>query len=160
MPRTTRHSPDDPVPRDSNSTLWKCLQEGLIDEHTDVTASGHIDPNISENLPAPSPTNWAASMQATTPFGRQTRPNVFSTPERKPSSASGSPPPPPPAPNRERKKQVLGDVANQVTTRVLQLEIQNMEMNEEKHRVALGMLDRIISISKELHTPASANKEN
>lgn len=137
MPRSTIRSPDEPVNRDSGQLVWKCLQEGLIDE-TDVTASGHIRRDLSVELPAPSPTNWAAELQSTTPFGRQTRPNLFSTPERKktpgPGAGTHAPSPiPPGAPVRRPVLANLTNVANKrgeeedVHIRILKLELENSE---------------------------------
>ena len=69
MPR----SPDDRVIRDSNSELWRAVREGLV-WSTDVLPNGQLRPSL-----APTPESsqaWAQAVQASTPFGRQTRPSM------------------------------------------------------------------------------------
>ena len=100
-------SPDEPVFYDPDRNLWAAVQDGIIDS-TDVTRSGRLRADMSIELPAPSPSNWAANIQASSPFGMQTHPNfgnsgfVVALP-----SVSKTPPPvkrsqttPPPAPVR------------------------------------------------------------
>jgi hypothetical protein len=91
MPR----SPDDPVVRDSQSTLWAMMREGLY-HSSEVSASGHWHPSQAT-------TPWQ-SIQAQTPYGRQQRPTLSivppspSTPVRPPT-----PSPPPRLPLGERR---------------------------------------------------------
>ena len=61
MPR----SPDDPVVRDSQATLWAMMREGLYNSG-EVSASGHWHPSRAA-------TPWQ-SIQAQTPYGQQQRP--------------------------------------------------------------------------------------
>ena len=67
MPR----SPEDPVIRDSQATLWAMMREGLYDP-SEVSASGHWHPSQAT-------TPWQ-SIQAQTPFGRQQRPTLSIVP--------------------------------------------------------------------------------
>ena len=64
MPR----SPDEPVVRDSQATLWAMMREGLYNS-SEVSASGHWHPSRAT-------TPWQ-SIRAQTPFGRQERPVVL-----------------------------------------------------------------------------------
>ena len=112
MPR----SPEDPVVRDSQATLWAMMREGLYNS-SEVSASGHWHPSRAN-------TPWQ-SIQAQTPFGRQERP-TFSTLSIIPPSPNTPNTPTPP------RRAPLGDVTN-VQVNVLQREL----VKEDNKRAAV-----------------------
>jgi hypothetical protein len=64
MPR----SPEDRVIRDSQSTLWAAMRDGLV-LSGEVSQSGRWHPS---RVPTPEASQaWAAHVQSSTPFGRQ-----------------------------------------------------------------------------------------
>ena len=65
MPR----SPEDPVVRDSQSTLWAAMRDGLILSGEVSRTSGRWHPS---HLPTSEASQqWAVRVQASTPYGRQ-----------------------------------------------------------------------------------------
>jgi hypothetical protein len=76
-------SPDDPVLRDSQATVWTAIREGLYDSN-EVTQSGHWHPSRAA-------TPWQ-SIRAQTPFGRQQPPTLSIVPP-----SPSEPPTPSPA---------------------------------------------------------------
>ncbi len=97
MPR----SPEDPVIRDSNETLWAVFREGLY-KSNEVSASGRWHPSRS---PSREHTPWQ-SIQETTPFGRQEAPW-----RRSRTTLSILPPVSPNSPSPPRRTP-LGEVTN------------------------------------------------
>ena len=118
MPR----SPDDRVVRDSNSELWRAVREGLV-WSTDVLPNGQLRPSLA---PTPETSQaWAQAVQANTPFGRQTRPDM--TLSIVPPSPNAPPTPTPP------RRAALGDISN-THVNVLQREL----AKDDRKRAAEG----------------------
>lgn len=136
-------TPNSPVVRDSNASLWTAIAEGLVDS-SDVTASGHLNADLSPALPVPSPTNWAAGMNLT-PFGMQLPPSH--TPPR---PANPKSPVAPPAPKRSLRK-ALGELTN---SREVEVRILKLELAEEEHRHALarGIVSRFQQVASQIES--------
>ena len=118
MPR----SPDDPVVRDSQATLWAMMREGLYNSG-EVSQSGHWHPSRAT-------TPWQ-SIQAQTPFGRQERPTLQTLSIIPPSPNTPTPTPPRRAP--------LGEVTN-IQVNVLQRELTKDDRKRAAEDAALAKI--------------------
>lgn len=148
-------SPDEPVFYDPDRNLWAAVRLGIV-VSGDLTESGRLDPYASPNLPAPSPTNWAADIQASSPFGMQNRPNfgnsgfVVHTPNvpKTPPPTKRSQTTPPLAPVRPARK-ALGELTN---SKDVEIRILKMELAEEEHahKLSRGMLSRFMMVARDI----------
>ena len=136
-------TPNSPVIRDSSASLWAAIADGLVDS-TDVSASGHLNVDLSEALPSPSPSNWAAGMNLT-PFGMQSPPSH--TPPR-PAKTDAKSPIAPHAPKRPLRK-ALGELTNshEVEVRILKLELAD---EESRHALARGIVSRFKQVASQI----------
>ena len=145
-------SPDEPVFYDSNINLWAAVREGIVDS-TDVTRSGRLRADMSIELPVPSPTNWAANIQATSPYGLQSRPFGNSAPTT-PTIIKQTPEHPPPAPVRPVRhvRKALGEVTNHNSVEAVQIHILKMELADEEraHKVSRGLLSRFVKVAQQI----------
>lgn len=169
-----RRAPGDAVVRDSGAGLWNGMADGILDEE-DFTQSGRLRPSIDGNLPPASPTNWAADMQRTTPFGRQQPPfspvvstnSPYVSPQVTPAPTPTRPPPAPvrvdePVLRRTPRAPMTplsGSDENIAALRRAQAEVRvvkaDLHLEEEKRpgqATREGMLRRFISLAREVET--------
>lgn len=148
-------SPEEPVFYDPDRILWGAVQDGIV-VSADVTRSGRLRADMSIELPAPSPTNWAANIHATSPFGMQNRPNfgnsgfvvVAPSVPKTPPPTKRSQTTPPAAPVRPARK-ALGELTN---SKDIEIRILKMELAEEEHahKLSRGMLSRFMMVAKDI----------
>jgi len=143
-------SPDEPVFYDPDRNLWAAVREGIVDS-TDVTRSGRLRADMSIELPAASPSNWAANIQATSPFGIQNLPNFGNSAPTTPTITKQTPEHPPPAPVRPARK-ALGEVTNHNSVEAVQIHILKMELASEEnaHQVSRGLLTRFVKVAQQI----------
>ena len=134
---------------DSNHNLWAAVREGIVDS-TDITRSGRLRADMSIELPAASPSNWAANIQVSTPFGLQSRPFGNSAPTT-PTIIKQTPEHPPPAPVRPARK-ALGEVTNHNSVEAVQIHILKLELADEEnaHKLSRGMLSRFMKVAQQI----------
>jgi len=142
-------SPDEPVFYDPDRNLWAAVREGIVDS-TDITRSGRLRADMSIELPAASPSNWAANIQVSTPFGLQSRPFGNSAPTT-PTIIKQTPEHPPPAPSRPARK-ALGEVTNLKNLEEVQIHILKLELADEEraHKVSRGLLTRFVKVAQQI----------
>jgi len=129
MPR----SPDERVVRDSQSTLWAAVRDGVVDS-TDLSPDGKLRPSFGTR-------EWteesARRLRADTPFGRQVAPVV---PPRPPQPPQPPQPPPPPAPLPPVTRPPLVDVNVNLLRQELRLEEKKRAASEARERALIKVV--------------------
>lgn len=146
MPRRN-NATENPVLRDSHAGLWAAVRDGIVDS-SDITTSGHLRTSLDIALPAPSPTNWAYSIHASSPFGKQTPPfkSMPSSPGVvTPKGSKPSSPVAPPAPVANRVPLArIGDLNKR------ELDFEDGPSFAAKGAVHEALLRRFVALAKEV----------